>query len=76
MKKQIQNNPWIRAQKQIQRVAAITDISPALLMRLSEHDRVIIVSLPLQMDNGQVKNFTGYRVQHNNIIGAYKCYLG
>src|SRR5438477_4488349 len=72
MKNQTQYNPWLRAQKQIQRIAAMTDISQALLMRLSEHDRVIIVSLLMQMDNGEVKNFTGYRVQHNNILGAYK----
>ena len=72
IKKQIHNNPWIRAQKQIQRVAGMTDISPALLTRLIEPDRVIIVSLPIEMDNGQVKSFTGYRVQHNNISGPYK----
>jgi glutamate dehydrogenase/leucine dehydrogenase len=50
----------------------MTDVSLALLTRLLEPDRIITISLPMQMDNGIVKNFTGYRVQHNNIFGVYK----
>ncbi|MDF1557512.1 MAG: Glu/Leu/Phe/Val dehydrogenase [ANME-2 cluster archaeon] len=30
------------------------------------------VSLPLKMDNGEIKVFTGYRVQHNDARGPYK----
>ncbi|MCK4937807.1 MAG: Glu/Leu/Phe/Val dehydrogenase [Methanosarcinales archaeon] len=30
------------------------------------------VSLPLEMDNGEIKVFTGYRVQHNDARGPYK----
>ncbi len=29
-------------------------------------------SLPLEMDNGSSKMFTGYRIQHNNALGPYK----
>ena len=29
-------------------------------------------SLPVRMDNGKYQMFTGYRVQHNNILGPYK----
>ena len=29
-------------------------------------------TIPVMMDNGQTKVFTGYRVQHNNIRGPYK----
>ncbi len=29
-------------------------------------------SLPLEMDNGSLKVFTGFRIQHNNALGPYK----
>lgn len=66
------NNPWSRSQAQLTKVAAIARISPLLLARLMEPDRTITVSLPIEMDNGEVKTFSGYRVQHNNILGPYK----
>ena len=34
--------------------------------------RSVIVSVPVRMDDGTVKVFTGYRVQHNNARGPYK----
>jgi glutamate dehydrogenase/leucine dehydrogenase len=35
-------------------------------------DRVIEVSIPVKMDSGEIKVFTGYRSQHNNARGPYK----
>lgn len=32
----------------------------------------IIVHFPVKLDNGSIKIFTGYRVQHNNVLGPYK----
>jgi glutamate dehydrogenase (NAD(P)+) len=32
----------------------------------------ITINFPVKMDNGEVKIFTGYRVQHNNALGPYK----
>lgn len=66
------NNPWLRAKRQLEKVAKQINLSPLLLARLSQPDRTISVSLPLQMDNGKVEIFEGYRVQHNNILGPYK----
>jgi len=34
--------------------------------------RIVTVSVPVKMDNGCVKVFIGYRVQHNNARGPYK----
>lgn len=34
--------------------------------------RTLIVSVPVRMDDGSIKVFTGYRVQHNNARGPYK----
>lgn len=39
---------------------------------LSNPDRIIEVSLPIKMDNGKLKIFRGFRVQHNNYAGPYK----
>ena len=66
------NNPWERAQKQLETAAAHVDISPELLKRLQTPDNVIEVSMPIQMDDGRTETFQGYRVQHNNILGPYK----
>lgn len=67
------NNPWLRAVKQLQKISKqYSHLSPLLLARLLEPDRIITVSLPMVMDNGTTRTFQGYRVQHNNILGPYK----
>src|SRR5574340_581414 len=43
-----------------------------LLVSLSQPERVITVTFPVKMDNGQTKIFEGYRVQYNNALGPYK----
>jgi len=65
-------NPWHQAQQQLHKIAKKMAISPLLLARLSEPDRILTVSLPLQKDDGSIHVYTGYRVQHNNILGPYK----
>ncbi len=40
--------------------------------RLKRPDRALIVSIPTRMDDGSVKVYTGYRVQHNDTLGPYK----
>lgn len=39
---------------------------------LSRPERVLIVSIPVRMDNGKIVIFEGYRVQHNSALGPYK----
>jgi glutamate dehydrogenase len=66
------HNPWDRALSQVQTAAKYTLITPDLLARLLQLDRIIEVSIPVQMDSGTTEVFQGYRIQHNNIRGAYK----
>src|SRR5476649_147735 len=66
------NNPWKRTQIQLQNIAEKIDLSKSLLARLLEPDKIITVSLPLELDNGTIEIFSGYRIQHNNILGPYK----
>ncbi len=40
--------------------------------RLRRPDRAMIVSVPTRMDDGRVHVFTGYRVQHNDVLGPFK----
>ncbi|NBV77361.1 Glu/Leu/Phe/Val dehydrogenase [bacterium] len=66
------NNPWERALAQLQRAAETLSLTAALHKRLQETDRMIEVSVPVEMDSGETKVFRGYRVQHNNLCGPYK----
>ena len=39
---------------------------------LKHPNRILNVSLPVEMDDGSLKIFEGYRVQYNNALGPYK----
>jgi glutamate dehydrogenase/leucine dehydrogenase len=39
---------------------------------LSKPDRILVVKIPVRMDDGKLVVFEGYRVQHNNALGPYK----
>ncbi len=39
---------------------------------MSKPDRVLMIKIPVRMDNGNLALFEGYRVQHNNALGPYK----
>ncbi len=60
------------ALSQIRRAAAVTSIDPDTLALLSHPMREVHVSIPVTMDDGTLKIFTGYRVQHNNWRGPFK----
>jgi len=47
-------------------------VDPNLAARLRRPDRALIVSVPTRMDDGHVQVFTGYRVQHNDVLGRFK----
>ncbi len=47
-------------------------LDPGLYQILKVPDREITVSIPVQMDDGSLKVFTGYRVQHSIVRGPGK----
>ena len=65
-------NPWKIAQQQFDRSAEILGLEDWLRLKLREPRRVIIVSVPVKMDDGTLKVFTGYRSQHNTARGPAK----
>ena len=58
-------NPFRIAQIQFDMAAEFLKLDPGLRQILRTPKRVLEVSIPTKMDNGQVKVLTGYRVQHN-----------
>src|SRR4030088_2354711 len=65
-------NPFRIAQIQFDMAAEFLKLDPGLRQILRTPKPVLEVSLPTKMDNGQVKVFTGYRVQHNVSRGPGK----
>jgi len=52
--------------------ARILNLEPGIWKILTQPKRQIIVSCPVQMDNGDIEVFTGYRVQYNITLGPAK----
>ena len=65
-------NPFEIAKQQIDIVAKHMELDDDLLEVLKHPKRVLEVSVPVRMDNGKIKVFTGYRVQHNEARGPFK----
>ncbi|AFZ60052.1 Glu/Leu/Phe/Val dehydrogenase [Anabaena cylindrica FACHB-243] len=47
-------------------------LDPGLLEILSHPRKVVTVSIPVKMDNGEIRVLPGHRVQHCDILGPYK----
>ncbi|CAN5311533.1 glutamate dehydrogenase [soil metagenome] len=54
------------------RAAKIAGVESDLAELIKTTDRELRVQLPVRMDDGSLKVFIGYRVQHNNARGPYK----
>jgi len=61
-----------KAQKQLYKAAKEIQLDPNLLKILDKPMRILKVSIPIKMDSGRVKVFTGYRCQYNNAKGPAK----
>ncbi len=60
------------ALKQMRKAAVMLGLEDWVTERLSHTNREMTVHLPVKMDDGSVRVFTGYRVQHSDLRGAYK----
>ncbi len=65
-------NPYRISQIQFDIAAEYLKLDPGLRQILRTPKRVLEVSIPTKMDNGQIKVFTGFRVQHNVARGPAK----
>ena len=68
----LHENPFALAQSQLRRVGETFDVDPNLIQILSQCKKGVEVSVPVQMDDGSVFAFQGYRVVHNMTRGPAK----
>ena len=57
---------------QFARAADLLGLDGELRARLLEPRRSLVVNFPVRMDDGSVRNFTGYRAQHTLTVGPTK----
>ncbi len=60
------------ALKQIEKANKIANLDKFKIDILKNPKRIITANLPVKMDNGEVKIFQAYRVQHNDLRGPFK----
>jgi glutamate dehydrogenase (NAD(P)+) len=61
------------AVSQVEKASAhLAGIDPGILEKIKYTKREIIVHFPAKMDDGSVRMFTGYRVQHDDARGPFK----
>jgi len=68
----LRENPFQIAREQLRRVAEVFDINQNLVNVLQECKKAVEVSVPVQMDDGSTRAFSGYRVTHNIARGPSK----
>lgn len=69
---ELDNHTFRLAVAQFDQAAERMNLDQNLRERLKLPERSLIVSIPVRMDNGTVKVFTGYRVQHDSSRGPSK----
>jgi glutamate dehydrogenase (NAD(P)+) len=67
-----ESNPWEQQAARFNLAAEKLKLDEGLWRVLQQPNREIIVHIPVNMDNGQLEVFTGYRVQHSIARGPAK----
>ncbi|PWU80308.1 MAG: glutamate dehydrogenase [Candidatus Nitrosopolaris wilkensis] len=65
-------NPFEVALEQLDEAAKLIKLDNGLHQILAHPKRVLIVSIPVRLDNNEIRVFTGFRSQHNDARGPYK----
>lgn len=65
-------NPFTNATKQLENAAELLNLNKNVLEILKNPKRVLEVSIPVEMDSGEIKVFKGYRSQYNDALGPFK----
>lgn len=68
----IKNDPFANATKQLDDACQILKIDKGVRDYLAQPNKVLRIKIPVKMDNGKIRIFTGFRSQHNNDRGPYK----
>lgn len=65
-------NLYAAALQQFDKALQYVDINPGIVAHLRLPKRELTVNFPVEMDDGSVRAFTGYRVHHNIALGPTK----
>jgi len=65
-------NPWLAAEERFDEAARKLGLDEGMCKILRSPSREITVHIPVQMDDGRLEVFTGYRVQHSIARGPAK----
>ncbi len=60
------------AMRQFDQAADLIRLDPDIRKILAMTSNEITVHFPVRMDDGRIEMFTGYRVQHNDVLGPFK----
>ena len=66
------SNPFVEVQNKIDAICRRMHIPEGINARLKVCERELTVNFPVRMDDGTLKVFTGYRIQHNDTRGPSK----
>jgi len=64
--------PWGMYLQQVDRVTPYLGDLSRWVETLKRHKKILIVDVPIELDNGEIAHFEGYRVQHNLSRGPGK----
>lgn len=65
-------NPWGNVLTQLQKAAEVIRLDSNILKILERPNKILITSFPVEMDDGSIEMYEGYRVQHSNHRGPFK----
>ena len=65
-------NPFLNAQKQVKTACDKLGLDAKVYEILKQPMKVLEVAIPVKMDDGSLRIFTGYRAQHNDAVGPTK----
>jgi glutamate dehydrogenase (NAD(P)+) len=67
-----QSNVYVNVTKQFNKAADLMKLDPEIRKILAKTTNEITVNFPVKLDDERIEIFTGYRVQHNNVLGPFK----
>lgn len=65
-------DPFEQVVKTINETATLMGLEPSAYEILKHNERELTVAIPVKMDDGSLKVFTGYRIQHSTVKGPCK----
>ncbi len=66
------DSPFASMMERFRFAAEILELDEGMFQYLASPVKQVIVSVPVVMDNGQIKVFEGFRVIHDNVLGPSK----